>query len=304
MAVKPITNKHSVNKENINRGKQITTRSKTTRSGNRSRVIVPGNNFTKNYSITLKDVDTSILSHVKDIMRPTVKESNEISKVPVFYGNEERWKSVRKRGVMRDKNGSLMLPLIMLKRVSVDKSTELPLGFEHDVKRKYAEVVRHSQWSKNNRYDRFAIQQGKRPSYENIVTTMPNFVNITYEFICWTGFIEQMNPLVESFIEQNNTYWGNSTDYKFLCLIESISDASEMNQDGERFIKSTFNVSTKAYLLPEETNSVVMGKLSQTQRHITPSKIVFGYEGDATVEQIRGQTSKRDPRLDSETDIT
>ena len=56
--------------------------------------------------------------------------------------------------------------------------------------------------------------------------------------------------------------------------------------DGERLIKSTFNVLTKAYLLPEETNSVVTNKISQVQRRLTTSKVVFGYENDATNEQV------------------
>tara|TARA_Y100000590_G_scaffold444154_1_gene574578 strand:+ start:797 stop:1672 length:876 start_codon:yes stop_codon:yes gene_type:complete len=288
MAVKPITNKQVVNKQNINRANQTTLKNTKNRSGNRASVQIPGKNFTKNYAITLKDIDTSVLSHVKNIMRPTIKEANEMIKVNVMYGNEERWKSVRKRGVMRDKNGSIILPLVMLRRTSVEKSQELPLGFEHDVKRQYAEVVRTQKWSKNNRYDRFSVQQNKNPVIESYVTTMPNFVNITYEFILWTNFIEQMNPLVESFIEQNNTYWGNSTDYKFLCVLDSIADASEMTVDTERVIKSTFSVITKAYLLPEETNSAVMGKMNQLQKRLSPSKVIFGYEGDASAEQING----------------
>jgi hypothetical protein len=112
-------------------------------------------------------------------------------------------------------------------------------------------------------------------------------VNITYEFVLWTNFIEQMNPLVETFMEQNNTYWGKSDTYRFISTLDSVSDASEMNQDGERFIKSTFSVATKAYLLPEETNNIVKGKMNQVQRRLTPSKVVFGFEGDATDEQIK-----------------
>ena len=49
----------------------------------------------------------------------------------------------------------------------------------------------------------------------------------------------------------------------------------------------TFNVTSKAYLLPEETNSIVMGKLNQVQKRLTPSKVIFGYEGDATDYQIK-----------------
>ena len=69
---------------------------------------------------------------------------------------------------------------------------------------------------------------------------------------------------------------------KFLCTIDNISDASEMNQDGERFIKSTFSVTTKAYLLPEYLNSVISDKVSNMKKFTTTSKIIFGFEGDAT----------------------
>ena len=65
-----------------------------------------------------------------------------------------------------------------------------------------------------------------------------------------------------------------------------ISDASEMSQDGERFIKSTFELTTKSYLLPEYLNSVVSNKVANMTRELTPSKIVFGFEGDATDKQV------------------
>jgi len=287
MAVVPITNKQVVSKENINRAKQVSTKGLKSRGGNdRSSLVVNGGNLSENYAITLKDVDSSILSHVKEIMRPMVKEANEMVKVNVMYGNEERWKAVRKRGVMRDKNGIIILPLIMLKRTSVEKNMELPQGFEHDVKREHVQVIRSSKWSDKNQYTRFTIQSNINPLVENIVTTMPNFVTINYDFILWTNYMEQMNFLVESFIEQNNSYWGNSTDYKFLCNTESISDASEMNIDSERFVKSNFSMITKAYLLPEETNSVVTNKITQVKKVITPNKVVFGFEGDATDFQV------------------
>ena len=59
MAVNKITNKQVVNKESINRANQVSTKNKTIR-GNRQTTIVPGNNFSQNYSITLKDIDSAI----------------------------------------------------------------------------------------------------------------------------------------------------------------------------------------------------------------------------------------------------
>ena len=285
MAVNKITNKEVVSRELVNRSNEVSTKQTTIR-GNRETTIIPGNNYSDNYAITLKDVDTAVLNHVKNVMKPRVREANETLKIPVFYGNEERWKAVRERGVLRDKNNSLILPLIMLRRTEVSRNDFSGQSFPHDVQRKYVDVVRNSRWSKENQYDRFSVQQGVQPVYENIVTTMPTYTDITYEFILWTNFIEQMNPLVESFVDQSHTYWGDGTDNKFMCTIDNISDASEMNQDGERFIKSTFSVTTKAYLLPEYLNSVITNKVSNMKKFTTTSRVTFGFEGDATNEEV------------------
>jgi len=286
MAIKPITDRQLVDANTVNRETQTSQRNLNTRGGgNESQTIIPGVDLSKQYSITLKDIDTSIMSYIKNVIKPTVQEANEQVKVTVMYGNEERWKSVRKRGVMRDRNNALILPLIMLKRTAVEKSDMIP-GYEHDIRRKYTEVVRSTGWSKDNRYTRFAVQSEELPIYENLVTTIPNFVNLTYEFVLWTNFIEQMNPLVETFMEHDKTYWGDKDTYRFVSTLDSVSDASEMNQDGERFIKSTFSVISKAYLLPEETNSIVMGKMNQVQKRLSPAKVIFGFEGDATDYQV------------------
>ena len=287
MAIKPITDKQLIDKTTINRESQTSQRNMNTRGGggNESQTILPGIDLSKQYSITLKDIDTSIMSYIKNVIKPAVREANEKVKVTVMYGNEERWVAARKRGVLRDKNNALILPLIMLKRVSVEKSDMIP-GYEHDIRRKYTEIVRKSGWSKDNRYSKFATQIGDLPVYENLITSIPNFVNISYEFVLWTNFIEQMNPLVESFMEYDKTYWGDRDTYRFLCTLDSVSDASEMDSRGERFIKSTFSLTSKAYLLPEETNNIIMGKMSQVQRKLSPSKVVFGFEGSATNQQI------------------
>ena len=84
-----------------------------------------------------------------------------------------------------------------------------------------------------------------------------------------------MNPLIESFIEFNNQYWGDALDYKFFSLLDSISDASVMDSRGERFIKSTFSLLTKAYLVPEDYNSVVTNKISNLKSRRTIGKVVF-----------------------------
>ena len=82
MAVNKITNKQAVNTELVNRANQVSTKTTTVR-GNRETTIIPGNNSSDNYAITLKDVDTSVLNHVKNVMKPIVREANETFKVPL-----------------------------------------------------------------------------------------------------------------------------------------------------------------------------------------------------------------------------
>ena len=84
-----------------------------------------------------------------------IEETEE--KTGLTYTKVKDWKldskgaDLKPRITLRDKNGALILPLIMLKRVSVEKSDVIP-GYEHDIRRKYTEIVRKSGWSKDNRY--------------------------------------------------------------------------------------------------------------------------------------------------------
>ncbi len=146
-------------------------------------------------------------------MKPRIKEANETFKIPVYYGNEERWRNFRKRGVLRDKNNALILPLIMFRRTDVSFDDAMPMSFDHDVKGDFIKVTRSNKWSKDNQYDRFSVQEGVQPVYDVITTGMPNYADITYEFVLWTNFIEQMNPLVGIFCRPITwTYWGDGTE--------------------------------------------------------------------------------------------
>ena len=286
MAVKPITNPRLPLSVTSNRAEQVTMKNYTNRSSNDSQSYVPGYD-SKNYAVTLKDIDTSVLKHIKEVMRLRVSENGESLKVPVFWGNQERWKAVRKNnGVLRDRNGALMTPLVMLTRTNITKNTDIPQSHKHDLKREYMSVVRTSKWSKDNQYGRFSVQQGLLPSTESIVTGPAEFVDISYDFIVWTSYMEQMNVINEQFIQQNNTYWGSAENYKFYCDIDGWADASEMSQNSERFIKTTFSATVKGYLLSEIFSSIVTDKVFQAKKVISPRKIVFGMESDATNEQI------------------
>jgi len=285
MAVNKITNNQTINKETINRAEQISMKDTKVR-GNAEQTVLPGKNFSKNFAVTLKDIDTSVMSHIKNVMRPSIKEANEIIKVPVLYGNEERWKAVRQRGVLRDKNNALILPLIMFRRTDVSFDDAMPMSFDHDVKGNFIKVVRSNKWSKDNQYDRFSVQRGVKPVQELMFTGMPDHVVCTYSVVMMTNFIEQMNVLSDLFLEHIGTYFGDTTQHKFLSNLDGgLTDASEMAADGERLIKTEFNLSIKAYVIPE-FSSTIFGKSSEITKELTPSRVTFTNESNATDKQV------------------
>jgi hypothetical protein len=95
-----------------------------------------------------------------------------------------------------------------------------------------------------------------------------------------------MNILSDLFLEHLGTYFGASEQYKFLSTLDgSISDASEMSQDGERLIKTEFGISIKAYVIPEFTSNI-FGTTNEMTKELTPSKVTFNQESNATDEQV------------------
>ena len=275
MAIKPVTNENAGYESRVNRAEQRSIRSE---KGN-SKVVIKkpgGANAGKGFSIGVKEIDTAVIKHIRNVMKPKVKEQNEIISVPVLYGNEERWKSIKDRGTLRDKNGVIILPMIVIKRTSLAMNDQLPFSFDNDVKGKFISVVRSSSgWSKNNRYDRFAVLTGQKPVQEFVKTGMPDFVICSYSVVMMTSFIEQMNDLNNLWIEHLETYFGDQTSHRFLSSLSGdISNEVEMESQGERIIRNELTLEIKGYMIPEFTDTV-FGKTAELGRDYMPKKVSF-----------------------------
>ena len=70
---------------------------------------------TKNYSVGLLDIDAAVMYYFREVIKPEVIDNGEVVKVPVYYANPERWKSIQKLGYLRDVKGQFITPLLILK---------------------------------------------------------------------------------------------------------------------------------------------------------------------------------------------
>jgi hypothetical protein len=88
-------------------------------------------------------------------------------------------------------------------------------------------------------------------SEKYIKIPVPDFVDIVYDVITLTNYIEHQNELVEQFLYFSNSYWGDYSkkSFKFLSKVENFSDDSEISVEGERIIKSSFSINTVGKLI-------------------------------------------------------
>ena len=222
--------------------------------------------------VKLYDVDMAIAEHMIDTVLPTVEIFQEKQKIPVVYGNPERWKSVQKDGYLRDKKGVLQIPLVMFKRNSINRDDALSNTMNRHVS--YPSV---SKYSKKHRYDKFSAMTTTQKPVEVYDVVIPDYVNITYEVIIWTDFTEHMNKVVEAFQYATDEYWGDKSGFKFRVKIDSFDNTTEISEGSQRIVRTSFTMAVYAYLLPEQFDNE-----STHKKSITPKKVVWGTETDLT----------------------
>ena len=177
---------------------------------------------------------------------------------------------------MRDYNGKLLLPAIVLQRTTSDKDPSL-LMFN-----RYLKYPVMKMYSEKNRYTPFNVLIGKNvPVNEVFDVVMPDHMVFTYHFIIWTEYVEQMNTLVERLNFETDDYWGDAKGYRFRTNIESFSHTIELQVDQDRMVKTEFDLVVHGYLLPD-ANYGLDGRKPTTQKWLTPKKIVMGQEVVAT----------------------
>ena len=252
---------------------------------NRGRIKRRTNDTVKNVEVGLLDVDASIMYYFNNVIKPTVMEQGEEVKVPLMYANPERWASIRKTGFMRDSKRQVITPVIVFRRTSMAKNTDLSVDKldANDPKLFYSF---EKKYSSQNRYNRFSTDQGLMTQREFYNVAMPDYVTLNYECMIWTAYIEQMNKIIEKINWSDGSYWGDPGKLKFRVNIESFEDSTEMSE-GERFIKTTFSLQLFGYLVPESFNEKI-----NTQKYITPKKIDIIDETDMSVSSLFNPDTK------------
>jgi hypothetical protein len=227
----------------------------------------------KDISIGLQDIDEAVMYYFNNVIKPTVIQDNNRMAVRITYGNPERWKSVQQDGFYRDGNNQIIVPIIMLKRGDITKNRTA--GNKLDGNRVHNYQVVGSKYNKRNAYDRFDILNNRQISEQYYVTAVPDYIDITYNCIIWTNFVEQNNKIVEAIEYASDSYWGNPERFKFKARIDSFSTTTIMENGTDRAAKTSFDIKLGGYIIPDTINKDLAAARS---KFYTKAQIVFDME--------------------------
>jgi len=229
----------------------------------------------KNFTITLLDIDETILLQLEQLQLQ-VEDVGKQVKVPVFYGSPERWVSAQRDGYLRDKQGKVLLPALILKRTNSENDASLQFF------NRYLNTPVMKLYSPKNRYTRFSTLMGKNTSVHEVYNVIvPSHMILTYHFIIWTAYVEQMNKLVETIQFNTKDYWGSKKGFRFRTRVESYGHTVELQANEDRIVKTEFDLVTHGYILPDSMTKLDRHMMT-TEKYFTPKKIVMGLEVVAT----------------------
>ena len=223
-------------------------------------------------SIGLETIDTAIIKYLQTKVKPIVTQNKKQIQVPVMYGNPERWKSAQIDGALRDANGMIQLPIMMIRRTGMKENAI------NNPTNKYQTYLFKTGWNSRNVYDRFAVINGVRPSERYQVTSIPDYYDITYEGLIWTEFMEQMNKVVENISFESNEYWGDDNNFKFKAKINQFEQITDLPANAARLVRSKFTIDVKAYVLPQSALDKNGNRQLTSRLAYSPKKVVFDAE--------------------------
>lgn len=231
-------------------------------------------------SVGLEDINEAVMYYFKDVIRPYVMENGTKVNVPLEYANPERWKASQRDGMYRDKDGKMLLPVIVLNRTNIDKVRNIGNKLDGNTVNNYATFEKR--YSKKNQYDNFAVVTNRIPVKELYNVVIPDYYKITYACSIYVNFIQDMDRIIEAIGQYSYSYWGREGKFKFMAMIESFPTRTEISQGSDRVIICNFDLTLNGYITPKDINAF----LATRPKSLTKAQLIFTAEIQDSVEKF------------------
>tara|TARA_Y100000114_G_scaffold33987_1_gene29357 strand:+ start:25 stop:948 length:924 start_codon:yes stop_codon:yes gene_type:complete len=250
---------------------------------------------TKQFSVGIKDIDEAVFFYFNNVIRPFVFQNGDRREVPIIYGAPERWKSFQRDGYYRDKDGAVMLPIIVIKRSVITKDRSTYNKLDANQPNLYASFQKN--YNAKNSYSNFNALNNRIPVKQFKTIAVPDFLSITYNCIIQTYYMEQLNKVIESIEYASDAYWGDPERFRFKALIDSFTTATELTTGRDRLVKGTFDINLRGYIIPD----VIQKDLNSIKKYNSKAKVTITSETVTNINNVNSPTNYQNPNSEGRT---
>lgn len=230
-------------------------------------------------SSTMENIDAAFLRYIDETLNIHTTTNQGFIKVPVIWASAERAFQSKRDSRVRDKEGSLVLPLITIERTSVTKdlnrksAVQAALMPVNDEKGGVIQVARrikqdktanfaNADADKNKRKIDFPMMRepNKKIVYETISIPLPIYIVMNYQVVLRTEYQQQMNDMSTPFIARPggvNYFQVKNDIHTYEAFIKESYDQSNniaSYTSEERKFETKINIEVLGYLLGEGDN--------------------------------------------------
>jgi hypothetical protein len=220
---------------------------------------------------TIETIDGAFLKYVEDL-NIFCNTINGWEKVPVIWSSSERSFQIKDNKQIRDKNGSLIPPIISIERTNTTKDPNKKGTFQANVSPKndrvyITKILNQDKTSnfanadslKNSGQINFVTsKRNKKQVYQHISVPIPIYVTVEYKINIITNYQSQMNEAVQPFMARTaqNYFVISSEFHRYECFMDQEFQQDSIANLGEeeRKYKTVISVKVLGYLVGEGDN--------------------------------------------------
>ncbi len=219
----------------------------------------------------IETIDGAFLNYVEGL-NIHCNTINGWEKIPVIWSSAERAYQIKNNREIRDKNGSLIPPIISLERTSTTKSTAEKGSFWANVspkddrrvitkilnQDKTANFANNDSLKKTGQVNFITSKKNNKQVYQTISIPVPVYISVEYKINILTNYQTQMNEVVQPFMARTGqNYFVISNDtHRYECFMDQGFQQESITSLGEeeRKYKTVVTVKVLGYLIGEGEN--------------------------------------------------
>lgn len=228
---------------------------------------------------TLETIDFALFKHIDETMNLFCDTNKGFKKTPVLFSTQERAHMIKDSVDLRDKQSTLIYPMISVERTSISKDPAnrgiywASLPRNPDAKGGTIQIARRVQQEKTrdranadsqSKADGATYKTGPSENakivYETISIPQPVYLDMEYTIGITTEYVQQMNELVAPFMARTGAqhsfiirHEGNKYEAFIQPSFTQENNASSLGQE-ERIFTTTLTIKVLGYIIGEDKN--------------------------------------------------